>query len=128
MGEPNSKIKGGFPKRHTEATRHIKPDDMIGSLKVIAAAGHSPDEIALFETRDGTLLAGDAFQTQAGTSVAGTFKWLFPFLALATWHKATALETAKRLRDLNPTCLAVGHGPVLKNPLAAMDEAIRQAG
>jgi hypothetical protein len=54
-------------------------------------------------------------------------KWLFPFPAWATWHKPTALETAKKLRALNPSLLAVGHGKVLTDPLAEMDQAIATA-
>jgi glyoxylase-like metal-dependent hydrolase (beta-lactamase superfamily II) len=57
----------------------------LGSLRVIAAPGHTPDQIAFLDERDGTLIAGDAFQTAAGTAVAGVTRWLFPFPALATW-------------------------------------------
>ncbi len=51
----------------------------------------------------------------------------FPLPALATWHKPTALETARALRALNPKRLAPGHGKVVENPGAAMDEAIATA-
>jgi hypothetical protein len=54
-------------------------------------------------------------------------RWLFPFPAMATWHKPTALESAKVLRALNPDRLAVGHGKVLENPQTAMDQAIEEA-
>ncbi len=125
-GEPDSKIRGGFVKRSTQATRHIEADEMIGSLKVIPAPGHAPDHLAYLDTRDGTLFGGDSFQTQGGIAVAGTLKLLFPFPAFATWHKPTALQTAKRLRSIEPSRLAVGHGPVLDKPLAVMDQAIRK--
>lgn len=93
----------------------------------MAAPGHSPDQIAFYDERDGALIAGDAFQTQAGAAVSGITRWLFPFPAMATWHLPTALETAVTLRDLNPSRLAVGHGRVLENPAARMDAAIREA-
>jgi glyoxylase-like metal-dependent hydrolase (beta-lactamase superfamily II) len=99
----------------------------LGSLRVVAAPGHTPDQIAFYDERDGTLIVGDAFQTKAGTAVAGITRWLFPFPAMATWHLPTALETAVTLRDLKPTRLAVGHGRVLENPAAEMDKAIQEA-
>lgn len=125
--EPQAKLRGGFVERRTQPTRTLAPGDRLGSLEVIAAPGHTPDHIAFIDRRDGTLIAGDAFQTKAGIAVAGVLRWLFPFPALATWHKPTALETARRLRALDPTRLAVGHGPVLENPGPAMDQAIRAA-
>jgi glyoxylase-like metal-dependent hydrolase (beta-lactamase superfamily II) len=125
--EPRTKLRGGFVKRSTTATRLIHPGDKLGSLRVVAAPGHSPDHIAFYDERDGTLIAGDAFQTKAGTAVAGVTRWLFPFPALATWHLPTAWATAVSLRNLNPTRLAVGHGRVLENPAAEMDKAIQEA-
>jgi hypothetical protein len=52
---------------------------------------------------------------------------LFPFPALATWHRPTALATAQALRNLQPSRLAVGHGDALDDPLRAMDRAIETA-
>lgn len=126
-GEPQAKLRGGFVTRSTQATRLLQPDDRLGSLRVVTAPGHTPDQIAFFDERDGTLIAGDAFQTMGGTAVAGIIRWTFPFPAMATWHLPTALETAVALRALNPTRLAVGHGPVLEDPIPAMIAAIRVA-
>jgi len=126
-GEPQSKLRGSFVRRKTRANRLLQPGDVVGSLRVVAAPGHTPDQIAFHDPRDGTLIAGDAFQTQAGTAVAGVTRWLFPFPAMATWHLATAIGTANSLRELAPQRLAVGHGRVLENPLAEMEAAIRVA-
>ncbi len=125
--EPQAKLRGSFISATTQAARELLPGDKLGSLRVVAAPGHTPDQIAFFDERDGSLIAGDAFQTKAGTAVAGQMRWLFPFPALATWHKPTALQSAYRLRDLQPTRLAVGHGRVLENPRTALDAAIRAA-
>jgi hypothetical protein len=38
-----------------------------------------------------------------------------------------ALASVRRLRTLAPTRLAVGHGDLLEQPLAAMDRAITAA-
>src|ERR687886_746883 len=48
------------------------PGDRVGSLAVIVAPGHTPGHVAFLDTRDRTLIAGDAFQTRGGVAVAGT--------------------------------------------------------
>ncbi|MCB0016630.1 MAG: hypothetical protein KDE09_02510, partial [Anaerolineales bacterium] len=80
------------------------------------------------DTRDNSLIAGDAFQTKGGIAVSGTVRLLFPFPGMATWHKPTALATAQQLAELAPSRLAVGHGPVLEMPLPAMQKAMARAG
>ncbi|MEZ4522286.1 MAG: MBL fold metallo-hydrolase [Thermomicrobiales bacterium] len=126
-GEPQEKLRGGYLTAETTPTRLLNHGDRVGSLEVLAAPGHTPGQIAFFDTRDQTLIAGDAFQTRAGIAVSGTVKWLFPFPAFATWHKPTALESAHLLRALAPSRLAVGHGKVLENPAGEMDRAIADA-
>ncbi len=125
--EPQAKLRGSFVNRTTKATRLLQAGDMLGSLRVVAAPGHTPDQVAFYDERDGSLIAGDAFQTQAGTAVAGVRRWLFPFPAMATWHLPTALATAVALHALTPARLAVGHGRVLEGPLASMNAAIQVA-
>ena len=46
---------------------------------------------------------------------------------MATWHRPTALASARALRDLDPKALAPGHGKVMENPGAEMDRAIEKA-
>lgn len=120
-------LKGWWKVDETEPTREITPGDRVGSLEVIAAPGHTPGQVAFFDARESTLIAGDAFQTRAGIAVSGVMRPLFPFPALATWSLSTALESARRLRTLSPSRLAVGHGPVIEDPLEAMDHAIEIA-
>lgn len=126
-GEAQARLRGSFMTRTTQPTRFLTPGDQLGSLRVIPSPGHSPDHIAFLDERDGTLIAGDAFQTAAGIAVAGMRRWLFPFPAIGTWHLPTALESARALRALQPARLAVGHGPTLEQPLAEMDAAIAAA-
>ena len=52
---------------------------------------------------------------------------LFPLPAFATWHKPTALDSARSLRTREPRALAPGHGKVVEDPAAAMDAAIAKA-
>jgi glyoxylase-like metal-dependent hydrolase (beta-lactamase superfamily II) len=125
--EPQVKVRGSVKPCKTSPTRLVNAGDKIGSLEVIPSPGHTPGHVAFLDTRDRTLIAGDAFQTHGGVAVAGTVRPLFPFPALATWHKPTALHSAKQLRQLRPSYLAVGHGKVLADPLEAMDAAIQTA-
>jgi len=126
-GEPEAKLRGSYITVDAKPTHTVEDGDMIGSLRVIAAPGHTPDHIALLDTRNHTLIAGDAFQTAMGTAVSGKVVPLFPFPGFATWHKPTALTTARKLRDLKPSALAVGHGRILESPGGAMDAAITAA-
>ena len=105
-------------------TRTLAPGDRVGSLEVVAAPGHTPGHIAFLDTRDRTLIAGDAYSTIGGVATSAKVNPLFPLPVMATWHKPTALETARALRALDPSRLAVGHGPIVDAPGAAMDKAI----
>jgi glyoxylase-like metal-dependent hydrolase (beta-lactamase superfamily II) len=122
--EPQAKLRGWYYTISTRPSRLLADGDQVGSLEVVSAPGHTPGHIALFDPRDGALIAGDAFQTRGGVAVSGTMRPLFPFPAMATWHRPTALASARRLRTLEPIRLAVGHGEVLERPLAAIDRAI----
>lgn len=125
--EPQTPLRGGYPVVTTRPDRLLNAGDRIGSLEVIASPGHTPGHIAFLDHRDHTLIAGDAFSTKAGISTGGTLRLLFPFPAMATWHKPTAIASAEALYALRPARLAVGHGPTLENPSAAMERAISEA-
>src|SRR5215467_783406 len=123
--EPQVPLRGGYPICKTKPELLLHEGDRIGSLEVIATPGHTPGHIAYLDTRDRTLIAGDAFQTQGGVAVSGTIELLFPLPALATWHKGLALESTRKLLALQPSLLAVGHGRMLSNPQEAMERAIQ---
>lgn len=125
--EPQTALRGGFPRISTVPTRFLREGDRVGSLEAIATPGHTPGHLSFLDTRNGTLLAGDAFSTQAGVTTAGTMRLLFPFPALATWNRPLGLDSARKLLALRPARLAVGHGAVLEQPLAAMQAAIDEA-
>jgi glyoxylase-like metal-dependent hydrolase (beta-lactamase superfamily II) len=127
-GEPaDARLRGGYPGATTRPTRLLDAGDHVGSLEVIAAPGHTPGQVAFLDVRDGTLLAGDAYATLGGVATTATVNPRFPLPALATWHRPTALDTARRLRALDPSRLAVGHGPVIDAPAGAMDRAIARS-
>jgi glyoxylase-like metal-dependent hydrolase (beta-lactamase superfamily II) len=126
-GEPQDKLRGSWPGAKTQPTRTLEPGDMVGSLEVVASPGHTPGHIAFLDRRDGTLLAGDAYSTLGGVATPAKANPLFPLVAAATWHRPTALESARALRALDPQRLAPGHGRIVDAPGAAMDRAIAKA-
>lgn len=124
-GEPeDAQMRGSYPGAGTEPHRLLAPGDRVGSLEVVAAPGHTPGHIAFLDTRDRTLIAGDAFTTVGGVATTAKLFPRFPLAYIATRHRPTALESARQLRALAPRRLAVGHGPVVGSPLEAMDAAI----
>ena len=127
-GEPQSKLRGGYPTTATKPGRDLQPGDRVGSLEVVAAPGHTPGHVAFLDTRDRTLIAGDAFSTLGGVSSGGRTNPRFPLVGMATWDRATANATAARLAGLAPAALAAGHGPVIADPAPAIQRALAAAG
>jgi glyoxylase-like metal-dependent hydrolase (beta-lactamase superfamily II) len=120
-------LPGSWPKLETRPDIRLAAGDRVGSLEVVASAGHSPGHVAFLDTRDRTLIGGDVFTSYGKLAVTSHFNARFPFAAMATWDKAKDVESARALRDLDPRVLAVGHGPALHSPRAAMEEAIARA-
>jgi glyoxylase-like metal-dependent hydrolase (beta-lactamase superfamily II) len=123
-GEPEAKLRGDYRGARTRPTRTLAPGDRVGSLEVVAAPGHTPGQVAFLDPRDRTLYCADAYATLGGVATCAKANWRFPLPALATWHKPTALGTARALRALDPARLAPGHGKVVETPGPAMDRAI----
>ena len=117
----DGKLPGSWPKLATVPDVRLNEGDRIGSLEVVAAPGHSPGHVAFLDTRDRTLIAGDTYTTIGTVAVSNHFYWRFPLAAMATFDKAQDLESAQKLRALDPAVLAVGHGSAVRDPGAAMD-------
>lgn len=127
-GEPETPIRGGVPSGlKTRGEVWLREGDQVGSLLAVTSAGHTPGSMSFLDTRNHALIAGDAFQTRGGVAVAGQVRWRFPFPALATWNQRLSLESARKLRKLDPSLLAVGHGDMLIQPGATIDRAIAEA-
>jgi len=125
-GENGKKLLG-FPGVKSRPKRCLNDGDRVGSLQTISSPGHTPGHMAYLDVRDGSLLAGDAFTTQTGVVAAGALKFYFPFPWIFSWNRELAAESARKLRNVKPTRLAVGHGKTIESPLAAMDRAVELA-
>jgi glyoxylase-like metal-dependent hydrolase (beta-lactamase superfamily II) len=125
--EPQSKLRGDYRGAHTAPTRTVADGERIGSLLVLASPGHTPGHVAFLDEREGTLLCGDAYSTLGGVETAARANPRFPLVAMATWNRPTALESARRLAESEPTSLAPGHGRILASPQQEMQAAISRA-
>lgn len=127
-GEPKNPIKGGFDKNlKTVPDRLLVEGDRIGSLEVIHTPGHTPGSISLFNTQSRNIIVGDAMQTKGKIAISGHLVPLFPFPTFGTWSKEVAVESAKKIVELEPSLLAVGHGKVIINPKNNIQYAIQEA-
>jgi glyoxylase-like metal-dependent hydrolase (beta-lactamase superfamily II) len=126
-GEPQDKLRGSYPGAGTRPARLLEAGDRVGSLELVPAPGHTPGQAAFLDMRDRTLYCADAYSTLGGVATTAKPNPRFALPAMATWHRPTALETARKLRALEPARLAPGHGKVVEDPLAAMDAAIAKA-
>ena len=130
-GESGPELRGlraaSLAKVKTRPHRTLAPGDRLGSLEVIAAPGHTPGQVAFSDVRDGTLLCADVYATLLGPVTSAKPTLRSPIPALATWHRPPALESARRLRALNPSRLAPGHGKIVDDPAATMDRALATA-
>ncbi len=129
-GEPvlEGKRRGSWPKRLTAPDVRLVGGERIGSLEVVPTPGHTPGHVALLDTRDRTLLAGDTFTTYGRTEIPNRLVQRFPLAAMGTQDRARIVEAARELVRLEPSLLTVGHGPAVRSPVEAMRQAVRRAG
>src|SRR6201996_9760422 len=127
-GEAQCPMKGGFSGANTKPTHLLSDGELYGSLRVVGSPGHTPGHMAYFDERDGTLFAGDALVTVGGgLHVVGFGPWYFPLPAMGTWHRPTAVASARRLAELPIRRYAVGHGPVVEGGPELLLAALRRA-
>ncbi|HLH65757.1 MAG TPA: MBL fold metallo-hydrolase [Solirubrobacteraceae bacterium] len=118
---------GSWPRISTVPDVRLQAGDRVGSLQVIPTPGHTPGHVSFLDTRDRSLIVGDTYTSFGGLAVSSHLHWRFPLAAGATFDRAENVRSAQALRDLDPTLLAVGHGPAVRSPAAAMDAALRRA-
>lgn len=124
----DGKPRGSWPKLATRPDVPLTGGERVGSLEVIPTPGHTPGHVSFLDTRDRTIVVGDVFTSIGGLAVSSHFYLRFPLAAMATWDKGKDVESARRLRELGPALLVVGHGGPVRDPGAAMDKAVSAAG
>lgn len=123
-GEPTGKVKGGFPGIDARPTRSIAGGELYGSLRAIETPGHTPGHLSFLDERDGTVYAGDALVSVGRLAVGGFAPWFFPLPNMATWNKALAIDSARRLLDFPVERFACGHGKVRSGGSGVLHTAI----
>jgi glyoxylase-like metal-dependent hydrolase (beta-lactamase superfamily II) len=121
------KVAGSWKKVGTRADIRLTGGERVGSLEVVPSPGHTPGHVAFLDTRDRSLIAGDVFTSIGHVGVTSHYYLPFPLATMGTWNRERDLESARNLRALDPSLLVVGHGPAVRNPAAAMDQAIERA-
>jgi glyoxylase-like metal-dependent hydrolase (beta-lactamase superfamily II) len=112
----------------TKPTHLLSDGELYGSLRVVATPGHTPGHMAYFDERDGTLYAGDELFTLGGeVTISGFGPRRFPFTPLVTWHRPTAVASARRLLELPIRRYASGHGRIIEGGPELPERAVRQA-
>lgn len=85
-----------------------------GVLEIVPTPGHSPDHLCFFDREAGDVYCGDL--ARLGGSI------VIP--ARKGGDLRAYLASLQRIRDLTPRHLLPGHGPVVENPIALIDEYI----
>jgi glyoxylase-like metal-dependent hydrolase (beta-lactamase superfamily II) len=83
-----------------------------GMLEIMPTPGHSPDHLCFFDRESGDLYCGDLAR-RGGTIVIPARKG---------GDLRAYLDSLKRIRDLAPRRLLPGHGPIVDDPIALIDE------
>lgn len=130
-GEPQGKLKGGYPGIRSVPTHLLSDGELFGSLRVLNTPGHTPGHASFFDERDGTLYAGDSLVTMGGqVHISGFGPWFFPLPAWATWNKPLAVNSAQKMLETLGTGIrryAAGHGRLVEGGPALLNQAIEEA-
>jgi glyoxylase-like metal-dependent hydrolase (beta-lactamase superfamily II) len=122
------KLPGDWPTVRTTPDRPLSAGDRVGSLEVVATPGHTPGHVAFLDTRDRAVIAGDTFTAYGRLVTSDRRRLPFPLAAMATWNGDETIASARTVRELDPAVMVVGHGPVVREPAAAIDRALAVAG
>jgi glyoxylase-like metal-dependent hydrolase (beta-lactamase superfamily II) len=103
--------EGAEPLAAEAGVSVVRPEDgsLIGPFSVIATPGHAPDHVSLLYGR--VLLAGDMVLGTGSVFVGGE-----------DGSMAAYLDSLRRLRALALDAILPGHGPVIWEPHAKLDE------
>jgi glyoxylase-like metal-dependent hydrolase (beta-lactamase superfamily II) len=85
-----------------------------GVLEIVPTPGHAPDHLCFFDRESGDLYCGDLAR-RGGTIVIPASKG---------GNLRKYLESLRRVRDLAPRRLLPGHGPIIDDPIALIDDYI----
>ena len=115
--QPNAFLAQFFYKTFTgpghPVDRKLSEGDEVAGFQILHVPGHSAGHLAFWRESDRVLIAGDVFNTADPLT-------LIPGLRMPkdvfTPDPAQNRRSAKRLAELEPSLLLVGHGPPFRDP------------
>jgi hydroxyacylglutathione hydrolase len=102
--------------------RVLEEGDEIAGFQALHTPGHAKGHISLWRESDRVLIAGDVLNTMHPFTMK---RGLREPLEVFTPDVAENRRSIKRLAELEPALLLVGHGPPLRDPQALNDLAGR---
>lgn len=96
--------------RHPVEAGTVRAGD--GELEIVPTPGHAPDHLCFYDRRSGDLFCGDLARL-GGTVVIPARKG---------GDLRAYLTSLRRVRDLAPKRLLPGHGPIVDDPAALIDQ------
>ena len=99
------------PPGSLERLRAVTDGEDVFGLQVVAAPGHTPGHIAVFDAASAVLVAGDALTNTVDGDLGGS-------LPVVTPDKASAADSVRKLAAWNPRVILVGHGPPVEHGAA----------
>ena len=101
-----------MPEQGSAVPRRVPAGD--GTLLVVPTPGHAPDHICFFDESSGDLYCGDMVR-RGGTIVIPAHQG---------GNLRDYLASLERIRSLAPKRLLPGHGPIVEDPPALIDEYV----
>lgn len=101
-------VASGVDRRFGEDETFDLGDD---HLWVVGAPGHTPDQVAFWLSRSHILFSGDTILGTGSTLVAPPDGDMVAYM-----------KTLERMRALSPRLILPGHGPIISDPAAKIDE------
>jgi hydroxyacylglutathione hydrolase len=115
--QPNHPIAQFFAKTCTgpahPVDRRLHEGDEVAGFRVLEVPGHSAGHVAFWRESDRVLVAGDVFNTANPLTLWPGLRLPFDFF---TPDPDRNRQSAKRLGELEPNLMLVGHGAPLSDP------------
>jgi hydroxyacylglutathione hydrolase len=96
--------------------------DEVGGFTVLDTPGHSAGHVSFWRESDRVLICGDVINTQNSLLMTRGVREPFDFF---TPDPAENRRSIKRIADLDPSLVLVGHGPPLRDTQQLKDLAAR---
>ena len=98
--------------------RAVADGDEVFGLQMVASPGHTAGHFAVFDADSAVLVAGDALNNSGGLSGSNP---------QFTEDEAAAADSVRKLAQLEPRVILVGHGPPVERGAAAKLQSLAQS-